>query len=126
MPHRNEWSSIDLVGFQEAGPWVVLARCLCRDRIRRTLADFNEFSFATLTDVSDPMMLPGGLKYGDLLGLARLIAPAELFVRGVQSLPSDQLKQLRSDYLILGKVDALTILSPTATGQQILEQVARP
>jgi dienelactone hydrolase len=124
--HRNQGASVDLVGFDEAGPWVVLARCLCRDHIRRTIVDFNDFSFTTVNDVNDPRLLPGALKYGDLLGLARLLAPAEILVRGVETLNKADIDRLRSTYDLLGKRSSMTMLSTGATHTQMFEQITRP
>src|SRR5262249_2339691 len=69
-----------LVGFDEAGPWVLLAGGLGGDAVVRTAADFNQFRFENVHTVSDEMMLPGALKYGSLPALAALSAPGELFI----------------------------------------------
>ncbi len=71
---------VDLVGFDKAGPWVLLARSLCGDAVRRTAADMNEFRFDKVRSTDDEMMLPGALKYGGLPALAGLAAPGELYV----------------------------------------------
>ncbi|HTU20704.1 MAG TPA: hypothetical protein VMG10_21770 [Gemmataceae bacterium] len=72
--------TVHLVGFDKAGPWVLLARGLCGDAVKRTAADFNGFRFDKVRTTTDEMMLPGGLKYGGLPALAALAAPGELFV----------------------------------------------
>jgi hypothetical protein len=76
--------SINLVGFEKAGPWVVLASGLCGDAVTRTAADLNGFRFEQVKDFDDEMMLPGALKYGGLPALASLIAPHELFVHNTK------------------------------------------
>jgi hypothetical protein len=124
--HRNRGASVDLVGFDEAGPWVILARCLCGDRIRRTLVDFDEFSFTTLNDVSDPRLLPGALKYGDLLGLARLLSPAEILVQGIATLNRADVDQLKATYDLVGRSGSMTMLSPNASRMQILDRIVQP
>ncbi len=78
---------VHLVGFEAAGPWVLLARGLCGDAVARTAADVNGFRFDRVSKVDDEMMLPGALKYGGLPALAALAAPGELFThnqRGTQ------------------------------------------
>src|SRR5205814_2415087 len=50
---------VDLVGFDAAGPWVLLARPLCGDTVARTAADVNGFRFDKVGRVDDEMMLPG-------------------------------------------------------------------
>lgn len=77
---KPDMKSVNLVGLQEAGPWCLLARGLCGDAVSRTAVDVNGFSFRSVKDVDDPMYLPGALRYGDLAGLAALVAPGELFL----------------------------------------------
>ncbi len=71
---------VHLVGFDKAGPWVVLARALCGDAVSRTAADLNGFRFESVKNARDEMMLPGALKYGGLPALAALCAPHELYL----------------------------------------------
>jgi hypothetical protein len=75
---------VHLLGFEEAGPWVLLARPLCADAVERTAADCHQFRFDNLHSVSDEMMLPGALKYGGLPAFAALCAPHPLFVHNHQ------------------------------------------
>ncbi|MCI0740050.1 MAG: hypothetical protein L0Y72_13475 [Gemmataceae bacterium] len=76
--------AIGLVGFEQAGPWVVLAAGLCGDAVHRVGADLNQFRFEKVTDYNDEMMLPGALKYGGLLTLAGLCAPRELYLHNTE------------------------------------------
>jgi dienelactone hydrolase len=71
---------VHLVGFEKAGPWVLLARAAAGDTVARTAADADSFRFEKVRTVSDEMMLPGGLKYAGLYALAALAAPHELYV----------------------------------------------
>jgi dienelactone hydrolase len=71
---------VHLVGFEEAGPWVLIARGLCGSAVQRTAADVNRFRFDKVRNMGDDMMLPGALKYGGLSAFAALASPAELFV----------------------------------------------
>jgi len=80
----EQTKSIELVGFERAGPWVVLARGLCGNAVSRTAADLNGFDFANVKDFDDEMMLPGVLKYGGLLTLACSIAPFELYLHNAK------------------------------------------
>jgi dienelactone hydrolase len=86
--------AIDLVGFEKAGPWALLARALCKDAVRRTLVDANLFDFTRVNSADDEMMLPGALKYGGLTTAAGLCAPAELLIhnagrRSVEAMAED-------------------------------------
>jgi dienelactone hydrolase len=76
--------AVDLVGFEKAGPWVVLARALCGDAVARTAADVNRFRFDQVQSVQDEMMLPGALKYGGLPAFAALCAPGSLYLHNHQ------------------------------------------
>jgi dienelactone hydrolase len=67
---------LHMVGWGAAGPWTGLARVLLGDAITRCAFDMNQFTFANITDMNDAMMLPGALKYGDLVGLLQAMAPA--------------------------------------------------
>jgi dienelactone hydrolase len=77
--------AVHLVGFERAGPWVVLARGLCGDSVGRTAADLHQFRFENILSMQDEMMLPGALKYGGLPVLAGLCAPHELYVHNTSA-----------------------------------------
>lgn len=89
---HEKTKTLHLVGFEAAGPWVLLARGLCGDAIARTAADVNGFSFDSVKDFDDEMMLPGALRYGGLLGLAAASAPAELYLHNAGAAPGAHLK----------------------------------
>jgi dienelactone hydrolase len=76
--------AVHLVGFEQAGPWLVLARALCGDAVTRTAADLNGFRFDKVTSTADEMMLPGALKYGGLPVLASLSAPGEMLLHNTR------------------------------------------
>jgi dienelactone hydrolase len=69
---------VDLVGWDSAGPWVVLAKALSGDAVSRTAADMDEFLFERVKATDDPMMLPGAVKYGGLGAFLALCAPGEV------------------------------------------------
>ncbi len=71
---------IDLVGFERAGPWTLIARSLCADAVRRTAIDANRFDFAQVSSTDDEMMLPGAIKYGGMTTAAALAAPSHLLI----------------------------------------------
>lgn len=110
---HEKTKEVHLVGFEEAGPWVLLARGLCGDQVVRTAADLDGFRFEKVRETSDPMMLPGGLKYGGIMGLASLAAPGELWVhnhRGTGSGP-----WVKSVYAAAGATERLQ-LTPNRVG----------
>jgi dienelactone hydrolase len=97
--------AVDLAGFEEAGPWVVLARALCGDAVDRTVADAQHFHFDSVKAVTDPMMLPGAHKYGGLPAFAALCAPGELYLYNHQETGIDGLA--RESYQAAGAANRL-------------------
>jgi dienelactone hydrolase len=98
--------AVHLVGWGEAGPWVVLAKALAGDKVARAAADLNQFRFDKVTDPADPMMLPGAVKYGGLGAFLALCAPGEVLTHnhagtGTGRLPADA-------YAAAGAKDRLT------------------
>jgi hypothetical protein len=83
LKHNAKAKSIHLVGWGEAGPIAVLAKSLARGDVTRTAAEVD-FSFDKITSTSDPMMLPGALKYGGLDGLLAVCAPDPVLLHADQ------------------------------------------
>ncbi|MBI3411790.1 MAG: acetylxylan esterase [Planctomycetes bacterium] len=99
------YKKIDLVGFEKAGPWVMLARALAGNAVGRTAADLSEFNFEQVKSMDDDMMLPGALNYGGMLTLAGLCAPGELYLHNAKGTGSAQF--LDGAYETAGKKDQL-------------------
>ena len=93
-----DFTSLQLIGTGEAGTWVLLARALAGDTVERCVVDLQGFGFSKVTAADDPRMLPGGLKYGGIGGLAALAAPAELTIFGTRDVPANELAALESVY----------------------------
>jgi dienelactone hydrolase len=102
---HEKTKAVDLVGFEKAGPWVVLARGLCGDAVTRTAADFDQFRFEKVDKVEDEMLLPGGLKYGGLPAFAALAAPGELYLHNHQGTGVGQ--WVKAAYAAAGAKDRL-------------------
>jgi dienelactone hydrolase len=83
---HEKTKKVHLVGWEKAGPWVLLARPLCGEAVARAAADAAGFRFESVQDPGDEMMLPGALKYGGLGALAGLAAPGELYVHHHQDM----------------------------------------
>jgi dienelactone hydrolase len=97
---------IDLVGWDEAGPWVVLAKALAGDAVRKTAADANQFRFEAITATSDPMMLPGAVKYGGLPAFLALCAPGAVLLHNHRGTASGKLS--KAAYVAAGAAEKLT------------------
>jgi dienelactone hydrolase len=114
---------IYLVGFDKAGPWVLLARALCGDAVDRCAADLDGFTFETITTTTDPNMLSGALKYGGLPSLAPLCAPAEVYVH---NLPAGGLGDwLPAAYQAAGMPWRLQLAQERASDEKVLAWLMR-
>jgi hypothetical protein len=111
------------MGLEDAGPWALLARPLCRDAVERTAADFHRFRFDKVHSTSDEMMLPGALKYGGLPALAALSAPHPLYVHDYQGTGSGQ--WLKSVYQAAGAAGRLERLSEKAAAEKVVDWLVR-
>jgi hypothetical protein len=107
-----------LVGWDEAGPWTILARALCGDAVDRCAADFDGFRFDKVRTVNDEMMLPGALKYGGLPAFAALCAPHELFLHNHQGTGSGH--WVKAAYEASGKPDQLKRVSEKAEAEKVI------
>jgi hypothetical protein len=83
--------TVHLIGWESAGPWVVMARALAGDAVSRTAADMNGFRFEDVKTPADSMILPGALKYGGMAAFAALCAPGELLLHNHRHTGTGQL-----------------------------------
>ncbi|QVL31466.1 hypothetical protein KIH39_21860 [Telmatocola sphagniphila] len=98
-----------LVGWESAGPQVVIARALAGDAVERTAADLNQFQFEKISAMNDANLLPGALKYGGLSGMLALCVSNELLVYN----PSDaNVTALAKDAYAAGKTEDLFVVKP--------------
>jgi hypothetical protein len=58
--------SVQLIATGEDGPAALLACALTGSIVTRAAIDLKQFDFDQVHDADDPMMLPGGLKYGGI------------------------------------------------------------
>jgi dienelactone hydrolase len=121
--HYERVNTVELIGTGNAGPWTLLAASLAGDTVKQVIVDANGFSFAKIDSVSDPMFLPGALKYGGLGGLAALAAPTKLTVAGTDTIPTAELKPLTTVYTAAGGDLSLqtNALSPKTVAAKLLE-----
>jgi dienelactone hydrolase len=118
---RPEIKSVDLVGFDKAGVWTLLARGLCGDKVRRS-AVHADFDFDQVHSTSDEMMLPGAVKYGGIAGLAALCAPQELLIHGLgkRSLPLTEVA-----YRAASQSDRLDMREPALSSEDAVRWLLR-
>ena len=65
----------------------------------------NGFRFGTITEIRDPNLLPGAVKFGDLPGLLALCAPVPLHLAGEGG---NGPELTRAAYAASGHADALS------------------
>lgn len=80
--HEARTRRVTLVGLGGAAPWAALAGAVAGRAIDGLALATAGFRFATITDLRDPNLLPGAVKYGDLPGLLALAAPTPLWLSG--------------------------------------------
>jgi dienelactone hydrolase len=113
----------DLVGWGEAGPWVVLAKALAGDAVTRTAADLNQFRFEAVTATDDPMMLPGAVKYGGLPAFLALCAPGAVLVHNHKGTSSGKLS--KAAYAAAGAADKLTRVDEKLPPEKVVEWLVK-
>ena len=80
---KYEPVGVHLIGLgRTAGPITAAAAAIAGRAVNKLAIGTNGFRFASLTDVYDPMLLPGAIRYGDLPGLLALAAPHPLWLSG--------------------------------------------
>lgn len=120
---RGDTKAVHLVGFDKAGPWVLLARGLCGKAVARTAADASGFRVEKVRTTTDEMMLPGALKYGGLAALAALAAPGELYVHNHHGTGSGN--WLKAVYQAAGAIDKLQRSSEKAQASKVVDWLLR-
>jgi hypothetical protein len=115
----SKTKTVHLVGFEKAGPWVLLARGLCGDAVKRTAADFHGFRFDKVRTTTDEIMLPGALKYGGLPALAALAAPGEQYVHNIRGTGAGQ--WLKALYQATSAMDKLQRSPEKVNGEKFAE-----
>ncbi|MFI5382324.1 MAG: hypothetical protein ACHRHE_23760 [Tepidisphaerales bacterium] len=123
VKYARLFHTVHLVGWEKAGPWVVLARGLCGDAVARTAADINGFRFEKVAAIADEMMLPGAAKYGGLPALAALVAPGELSIHNNRGTGMGQ--WLKAAYAAAGAADHLHTSGDKLEAEKVAEWLVR-
>src|SRR5690606_34227222 len=63
---------VHLLASGEQGPAGLLARALAGAEVERAAIDLGQFDFDRVTGDTDPMLLPGALKYGGIYAFVPL------------------------------------------------------
>src|SRR6185503_2055616 len=103
---QHEPKKIHLIGLgKTAGPLAAAARAQAGDAIDKAAINADGFRFESLDRVTDPMFLPGAVKYGDVPGLLALNAPGRLWFAADDS----DLKAVKAAYAAAGQADQLIV-----------------
>ncbi len=103
---------VALFGFDEAAAWAAAA-ARSGDAERLSIGT-GGFRFGAITDVRDPNLLPGAVKYGDLPGLLTLCATAGTTL-WVADESEKTLGAVRETCSVRGNRDALRLAGPETT-----------
>ena len=116
LKHQVRARSIDLIGIREAALWCLLARVFC-PQVERTIADLRGLDLSRDSTWARHCYIPGLRRAGDIVGAARLIAPAELHIFGAgRGFPS---RELRAVYRAVGAPRKLRISARRLTTDKI-------
>ncbi|MBW3540018.1 MAG: acetylxylan esterase [Planctomycetes bacterium] len=120
---KAQGKPLHFVGTGGAGAWVLLARAVSGDAVEQTLVDVAGFGFKNVESASDPMYLPGALKYGGLGGLAALAAPGRLVIAGTDGTPLSELGALQAAYRAAGAAERLSVETKPLAAETIADQL---
>lgn len=85
---KQQSREVAFIGVNGAGKWAAAARVLAGHLVDYAMIDTDGFRFENVSAISDPDLLPGASKYGDMPGLIALSAPYATLVLG-ESEPSE-------------------------------------
>ena len=98
--HETQPTAIHLAGFGSAGLYAAAAAAQAGSVVKKLAVGTNGYRFASITDIRDPLLLPGAVKYGDVPGLLSLRAPHALWVAGEKT---DEVKLTVSAFAAAGQ-----------------------
>ena len=102
LPNRKT----DAVRIEADGKWAAVAlaaRAIAGAAVDELSVDLDGFRFADVADPFDAAMVPGAVKYGDVMGLAMLNIPHRLVWRGTDVIGGQMIRAL---YEAAGSPDA--------------------
>ena len=105
-----------LIGWGEFGPIAIVARAAAGSAVDKLIADGNNFKFTDLKKPTDPMMLPGALKYGDLPAFVALGAPGKTNVFNVDFADKNP---AQATYAALGQAKLLEVAKAGLTADEV-------
>jgi hypothetical protein len=100
--------SVNVIAFGDTGPIALLTCAVAEHHVTRAAIDLNEFDFDKVTSDSDPMLLPGAMKYWGIYGFTPLLQKGKfLLVNARQTDHFDVVKRNSSITVDESKKDRL-------------------
>lgn len=113
--HSSQPVGVHLVGTGQSGIIAAVAAAQAGDAIKKLALATNGYRFSTITDIGDPMLLPGAVRYGDVPGVLALRAPFPLLLAGEDA---KKLAVVHQAYAVNGQSKNLAV-SPTLEDQLV-------
>jgi len=113
--HESMPESIDLVGLGSAALYAAAAAVQAGNAVRRLAVGTGGYRFATITEIRDPLLLPGAVRYGDVPGLLALRAPHPLWLHGEGNAGP---RTVRAAYLAAGRLTPDRLTTSTAAADR--------
>ena len=73
--HERRPAKVHVVGLNGAAGHAICAAALAGRHVASLAVDTQQFRFGTITEIRDPALLPGAVKYGDIPAMLALCAP---------------------------------------------------
>ena len=85
---KYEPAGVTLIGLgKQAGALAAAAAFQAGSAVDRVAIGTGGFRFGTITDIRDPMLVPGAVRYGDVPGLLALSAPKPMWLADEAAVP---------------------------------------
>lgn len=85
---KYEPAAVNLIGLgKQAGAIVAAAAFQAGDAVTKVAIGTGGFRFGTITEIRDPMLAPGAIRYGDVPGLLALSAPRPMWLADEPAVP---------------------------------------
>ncbi len=85
---KYEPAGVHLIGLgKQSGALVAAAAFQAGSAVNKVAVGTSGFRFGSITDIRDPMLLPGAVRYGDLPGVLALLAPHPLLLADEAAAP---------------------------------------
>lgn len=103
--HETKPTAVHLAALGQVGAVAAAAAGIAGEAVDKLAIGTGGFRFASVTEIRDPLLWPGAVKYGDVPGLLSLCAPHPLWLAGEKEVP-----QLVADcYRAVGNPGGVTL-----------------